>query len=269
MLAKSGDVEIAYTVEGSGEKTVLLIMGLGGRALDWGTEFPGALATGYRVVRIDNRGVGASPRVPGGYELADLARDAVAVLDALGVARAHVMGVSMGGMIAQLLALEHPARVERLVLLSTHYGGHGLEPPHPDAIALFDPGTFLERGKDPVEMFRYTLGVIAAPGFVDENPRALSALLDNVRKQPTHPGAFMAQLQAVLTSDRSERVRSIRHPTLVVHGDSDKLIPAENGRTLAERIPESRFELISGCGHMAMWEKPEELARLVEEFLAE
>jgi pimeloyl-ACP methyl ester carboxylesterase len=267
VLAKSGDVEVSYTVEGQGPETVLLLMGLGGRALDWGTDFPTALASDYRVVRVDNRGVGASPRAAGGYELADLARDAVAVLDVVGAPKAHVIGISMGGMIAQLLAIEHAARVDRLVLLSTNFGGHTVEPPHPEAMALFDPTTFLQRGKDPIEMFRHTLSVIAAPGFVDRDARAVTALLENVRMQPTHPGAFMAQLQAVLMSDRSELVGRIRKPTLVIHGDQDRLIPASNGRALAERIPGAKFELLEGCGHMPMWEKPEELARLVKTFL--
>jgi pimeloyl-ACP methyl ester carboxylesterase len=267
VLAKSGNVDVAYDVEGQGRQTVLLVMGLGGRALDWGVDFPAALAADYRVVRVDNRGVGASPRASGGYELGDLARDAMAVLDAVGAQKAHVVGISMGGMIAQLMALEHASRVDRLVLMSTNFGGPTLEPPHPDAMALFDPTTFLERGKDPVEMFRHTLSVISAPGFVDRDSRAVANLLENVRKQPTHPGAFMAQLQAVLMSDRSELVRQIRQRTLVIHGDEDRLIPPSNGRALAERIPGARFALLEGCGHMPMWEKPRELAALVKDFL--
>jgi 3-oxoadipate enol-lactonase len=268
VLVRSGDVDVAYSVEGSGAKTVLLLMGLGGRALDWGVEFPAALAADYRVVRVDNRGVGASPKAGGGYELSDLARDAVAVLDALGVSQAHVIGISMGGMIAQLLAIEHAARVDRLVLMSTNFGGPTVEPPHPDAMTLFDPATFLTRGKDPSEMFRHTLSIIAAPGFVERDAGAVASLLENVRVQPTHPGAFMAQLQAILMSDRSELVRTIRAPTLVLHGDQDRLIPASNGRALADEIPGARFALIEGCGHMPMWEKPRELSRLVKDFLA-
>jgi len=268
VLAKSGDVDVAYAVEGQGPQTVLLIMGLGGRALDWGVDFPAALAAEYRVVRVDNRGVGASPRAAGGYELSDLARDAVAVLDAVGAPKAHIIGISMGGMIAQLMALEHASRVDRLVLLSTHFGGPTVESPHPEALALFDPSTFLQRGKDPVEMFRHTLSVISAPGFVDRDSRAVASLLESVRLQPTHPGAFMAQLQAVLMSDRSELVRQIRHPTLVIHGNEDRLIPPSNGRALAERIPGARFALLEGCGHMPMWEKPRELSELVKDFLA-
>jgi 3-oxoadipate enol-lactonase len=268
-IARSGDVELAYSVEGSGEETVLLIMGLGGRAADWGTAFPSALAERYRVVRFDNRGVGASPVVPGGYSLSDLARDATAVLDAVGAERAHVVGISMGGMISQLIALEHAARVDRLVLLSTNFGGHDLEPPHPDAMRLFDPREFLSRGRDPEAMMRFSLSVITAPGFVDRSPETLTTLLANVKAEPTPPMSFMAQLQAVLGSDRSELVRGITRPTLVVHGDQDKLIPPANGRQLAERIPGARLVMLEGVGHMPMFEAPERLVPLVRDFLGQ
>lgn len=266
-VCRSGSVEIAYSVEGEGPETVLLIMGLGGRAADWGTPFPTALAARYRVVRVDNRGVGESPRAPGGYELGDLARDAVAVLDALEAERAHVIGISMGGMISQLVAIEHPTRVHRLVLIATHHGGRGLTPPHPDAMALFDPSEFLSVGRDPAAMMRRTLGVIASPGFPERRPEVVLEMMSNARERPTHGSAFMAQLQAILGSDRSDRVREIRQPTLVVHGQDDKLIPPANGRSLAERIPGARLVLMDGVGHMPMLEAPDELSGVVMEFL--
>jgi pimeloyl-ACP methyl ester carboxylesterase len=178
----------------------------------------------------------------------------------------------MGGMIAQLVALEHPERVDRLVLMSTNFGGHGLEPPHPDAMRLFDPSEFLTLGRDPEAMMRFTLNVITAPGFSHRAPAdydvMMTGMLANVRAQPTHPGAFMAQLQAILTSDRSELVRSIRHPTLVLHGAQDKLIPPSNGERLAERIPNSRLVLLDDVGHMPMLEMHERTASEVLSFLA-
>lgn len=264
--ATSGDTRLSYSVEGSGTETVLLIMGLGGRASDWGTAFPGALAAKYRVVRFDNRGVGGSPKVPGGYTLSDLAVDATAVLNAVGAEKAHVIGVSMGGMIAQLVALEHPERVGKLVLLSTNYGGGGLEPPHPDAMRLFDPSEFLSR-RSPEEMMRFTMSVITAAGFVERSPDVESAILANVRAEPTAPVSLVAQVQAIVGSDRSEAVRGIRKPTLVIHGTDDKLVPPSNGRALAERIPGAELVMLEGCGHMPMWEKPEELTRAVLGFL--
>jgi pimeloyl-ACP methyl ester carboxylesterase len=266
-IAQAGSVSLSYSVEGSGPETVLLIMGLGSRAADWGTDFPSALAKRYRVVRFDNRGVGASPRVPGGYDLNDMARDALQVLDAVDAREAHVVGVSMGGMIAQLLAAQHAERVKRLVLLSTHCGGSVVVPPHPDAMRLFDPSSFLDRGSDPVSMMKYTIDVISVPGFMERAPEVVAALLENVRKEPTHPGAFIAQVQAILGSDRSELIKAIAKPTLVVHGTEDKLIPSANGEMIATRIPGAKLVLFEKCGHMLMWEKPQELARLVSDFL--
>lgn len=265
--AKSGDVELAYSIEGDGPETVLLVMGLGGRASDWGTAFSSELAKKYRVVRMDNRGVGASPKAEGGYELSDLARDTTAVLDAVGAAKAHYCGVSMGGMISQLAAIEHPSRVDKLVLLSTHFGGHTIVPPTPQAMRLFDPGEFLALGRDPVKMMRFTIDIITAPGFVESHPEVVTALLENVKKEPTEPRAFLAQVQAIIGSDRSERVREIGAKTLVVHGTEDQLIPAGNGRMLAERIPGAKLAIFEKCGHMPMWEKPADLSREVLSFL--
>jgi 3-oxoadipate enol-lactonase len=265
--ARSGDVSLSYSVEGDGPETVLLVMGLGSRAADWGTDFPAALAKRFRVVRFDNRGVGASPKVPGGYELRDMARDATVVLDAVGAKAAHVVGVSMGGMIAQVLAAEHADRVQRLVLLSTHMGGPEVVPPHPDAMRLFDPTAFTHRGRDPVAMMKFTIDVISAAGFMERSPAVVAALLENVAREPTSPSAFIAQVQAILGSDRSDLVRSIQKPTLVVHGTEDKLIPSANGEALAARIPGAKLVLFEKCGHMLMWETPGDLARLVLDFL--
>ena len=267
-IARSAGAELAYSVEGSGPETVLLVMGLGARAADWGTRFPASLAEHYRVVQFDNRGVGRSSRAPAGYSLSDLAADAVAVLDAVGAARAHVVGISMGGMIAQLVALEHPARVARLVLISTHAGGLGVERSHPDAAALFDPARLLAGSRDSEAMMRHAIGVITAPGFAARSPEIVDELVANARRAPTHPAVFFAQFQAILASDRSERVRAITMPTLVVHGIEDKLIPASNGRQLADRIPGARLVLLESCGHMPMHERPEALATCVLEFLA-
>jgi 3-oxoadipate enol-lactonase len=267
-LARSGSVEVAYTAEGSGPETVLLIMGLAGRAADWGTLFPSALAERYRVVRMDNRGIGGSPRVDGGYTLSDMAADAIAVLDDTGAARAHIVGYSMGGMISQLIATEHAERVDRLVLLSTHFGGRDTDPPTASAQRLFDPQEFISRGKDAEVLMRFTLEMLTARGFADRAPEALAMMVANVRAEPTRTAAFMSQVQAILASDRSELVRTIQKPTLVIHGKEDELIPVSNGRELAHRIPGARLSILEGTGHMPMLECPDKLADLVLEFFA-
>jgi 3-oxoadipate enol-lactonase len=265
---RSRGEEIAYSVEGDGEETVLLITGLGWRSADWGTELPARLARRHRVVRFDNRGTGGSSVSSSGFTLEDMAADAVAVLDAVGAHTAHVAGISMGGMITQLLALDHADRVSRVVLIATHFGGKEIEPPTEAAMRLFDPAEFVARGRDPVQMMRYQLEVICAPGFVERDPEAIELLLENVRRQPTRPNGFLGQLQAILGSDRSARVGGIRAPALVIHGNDDPLIRPSNGVKLAERIPNAQLALLEACGHAVPLEQPEATARLMLDFFS-
>jgi pimeloyl-ACP methyl ester carboxylesterase len=263
-IARSGEIELSYSVSGSGQSTVLLVMGLGGRAADWGTAFPEILERRHRVVRFDNRGTGASSKPKAHWSLDDMARDAVSVLDAVGAERAHVVGISMGGMISQLLALDHAARVERLVLMSTHPGGPNVVYPSAEVAGVFstDPGT-------PVDvMMRRAMRLISAPGFADAHPEVIDELVRLAVLQPTPWRAFMAQLQAIIESDRSSRLSSVTAPTLIVHGDCDPLIPYPNGEALAKLIPASTFVTLEGCGHLPMWEAVDELGRVVSEFLS-
>lgn len=268
-VARSGKQDIAYAVEGSGDRTVLLITGLGWRSADWGRTFPGRLAERYRVVRMDNRGTGRSPVSSDPFSLEDMAADAVAVLDAVEAETASVVGISMGGMITQLLLLDHAPRVERAVLMATHFGGAGIVPPTRDALRLFDPMEFIARGRDPVAMMRYQLEVICSPTALAERPEILELMLENARAEPTPPNAFLGQVQAILGSERGHRLGDVERPTLVVHGEEDPLIPPENGRMLAERIPGARLAMLADCGHAPPLEAPERSAELVLEFLGE
>lgn len=267
-IARSRNVELAYTVEGTGSQTILLLIGLGGRASDWGTTLPRALSERYRVVRVDHRGAGLSPPAPGGYTLRDMARDATAVLDAVGAERAHVVGYSMGGMIAQLMATEHPERVERLVLLSTHFGGRDAVPPTPKALKLFDPKQLLLRAFSAKRMVRFTIDTLFGGGSHTRVAEALEVMLANVQATPTSPVTFKAQMDAIIASDLGHKVSEIKQTTLVIHGTDDPLVPFGNGELLHARLPASRFEILDGVGHMPMLECPEKLSELILGFLA-
>lgn len=262
-IAHSKDIELNYRVIGRGEKTVLLIMGLGGQSADWGVAFPERLAERFRVVLFDNRGTGMSSKPRSQWNLEDMAQDALSVLDAVGAERAHIVGISMGGMIAQLIALDHAARLERLVLMSTNFGGYELVPPTLDVGAVFSPAP----GTPVDQVVRTSMSAIAAPGFAERHPEAIEELVRIAVANPTPRRAFVAQLQAILSDDRSRRVSAIRAPTLVVHGDLDPLIPYLNGVALAEQIPGARLVTLHGCGHLPMWEAPDALTRAVLEFL--
>ena len=262
-IARVGDVNLAYYVDGSGPP-ILLIMGLGGRGTDWNPGFIAAMAPQFETIRFDNRGTGKSDRPEETYSLDGMADEAVGILDAVGRERAHVVGVSMGGMIAQLVALRHPERVDRLVLLSTHCGGPAITPPTPAAMAVL----MGDRSRPPAELVRESMTTITGPGFAARHPEAIDAIVANALAQPTPPATFVRQMQAIMTSDRSARIADIRAPTLVVHGADDPLVPYPNGEVLARGIPGARLVTLPGCGHMPMWERPSEVVRAISSFFA-
>ncbi len=262
-VVRRGDIDLAYSELGEGPSTLLLVMGLGGNSGDWGEPFPRALARLHRVIMIDNRGTGRSTRQRAPFSLHDLASDAMAVLDALSVERAHVLGISMGGVIAQLLALDHAARVDRLVLLSTFAGTVAFAPPPPEAMTFMMPTP----GMSPAEIVRARVRAISAKGFAEREPDRIEALVALALAQPTPLSIYGMQVQALLSVDVSARLAQITARTLVVHGDADPLVPFANGRELAARIPGASLEVLTGCGHLAPWEMPEALSDAVVAFL--
>jgi pimeloyl-ACP methyl ester carboxylesterase len=261
--ARVGSVNLAYYVDGSGPP-VLCIMGLGGRGTDWNPAFITAMAPRFEMIRFDNRGTGKSDCPEETYSLDVMADEAIGILDVLGRARAHVVGVSMGGMIAQLVALRHPERVERLVLIATHAGGHSVIPPTPPAMAAL----MGDRTRPPADMVRDAMTTITGPGFATRHPEAIDAIVANAVAQPTPPASFARQMQAIMASDRTTRVGGIRAPALVVHGADDPLVPYPNGELLAREIPGARLVTLPGCGHMPMWECPDALVRELSTFFA-
>lgn len=256
---------LAFTVEGPEDAPpILLLMGLGGSAAEWGDEFLDRLRKGHRVIRMDNRGVGGSTNAAKVFNMSDMASDARAVLDALQLGAVHVLGYSMGGMIAQQLAIESPERVARLVLLSTHFGGAGVVPMLPRAQAVFEPQP---PGSTREQYLQKLFVHLCAPGFGEQNLSSIQDFVVTRLRNPLPILTYSNQLDALLASDRSEGVAGLSMPTLVVHGDLDPLLPLANGQNLASRIPGSEFCELRGCGHLPTWESPQEVAEAVLGFL--
>ncbi|MBL8309285.1 MAG: alpha/beta hydrolase [Burkholderiales bacterium] len=250
--------------------TVLLVMGLGMQLIAWPDVLVRALTgAGYRVIRFDNRDIGLSQktnaRVPNlalltiryrlgmtthaDYTLRDMVEDARGVLDALGVARCHVVGASMGGMIAQGLAASHPDRVRSLTSIMSTTGARRLPKATPRASMAFIARPRSHRRDDVIEHFARFLAVIGSPRF----PTPLSELRERVGTaydRCYEPRGTSKQLAAIIASgDRSAEVRSITVPTLVIHGADDPLVPLENGEDTARKIRGARLEVIPGMGH--------------------
>lgn len=282
-VARTNGVELAYEILGDpAAPPLLLIMGLGAQLIDWPQEFCDLLAgQGLRVVRFDNRDAGLSTQlddlgvpdfaglmagdrssVP--YLLADLAADTAGLLDALGIPRAHVVGASMGGMVAQQLAVDRPDRVASLCSIMSTTGDRTVGRSTPEAAALL--------GRPPVSSREEVLAaavagsrVIGSPGFPaaeEELLRRAAAKYDRAYR----PLGTLRQYAAVIASpDRTPGLRQVKVPTLVVHGEDDPLVDVSGGRATAAAIPDARLLTVPGMGH----DLPRELWPRITEAIVE
>ena len=264
-------LDIAYQTFGrQGDRPLLLIMGLGAQMILWDEELCEQLAErGHYVIRFDNRDVGLSSKCDAGgipdvmaavgasmagqkiaapYKLSDMAADAAGLLDALGVAKAHIVGASMGGMIAQTVAIEHPHRVLTLTSIMSTTGNPDLPPATPEAMsALLMPPPADREGNiaRSVEVFR----TIGSPGFPFEEERIRDRAARSYDRC-YHPAGAVRQMVAILASgSRKEALREVKQPALVIHGVDDPLVPLAGGIDTAETIPGATLLKIGGMGH--------------------
>ncbi|MBV9406458.1 MAG: alpha/beta fold hydrolase [Acidobacteriaceae bacterium] len=258
--AVNGNTRLYWEAHGSGP-AVLLIMGLSFTHEMWYRVLP-HLQGRYRAIVFDNRGMGRSDCPRGPYSIRQMAADAVEVLNAAGLRKAHTIGASMGGMIAQELALTYPERVESLVLGCTTYSGLlGKWPefrrgPH---WGRWSRATRLERERSLRELL-----------YASETPleRIEEDWAVRCRCAWSYKG-FLNQFAGILMWNAYRRLPRIQAPTLVLHGEEDHLVPAENGRVIASRIPGARFVLLPKAGHILITDQPELSTKLLLEFLAE
>lgn len=244
---------------------LLLIMGLGAQMTTWEDEFCAQLADrGFHVIRFDNRDVGLSTWMEdagdpdmasafsgnpqAAYELDDLAADAAGLLESLDIPAAHIVGASMGGFIAQLVAINHPEKVLSLTSIMSGPGGTDAVPPKPEGAAILvvsPPETREERVEQAMSFRRVLLG--PADPFDEAHERARATR--SVDRAYYPPGVGRQLLAILAAKSRMERLRQVRVPTLVVHGVDDVLVPVENGRLVAEAVPGARLIEIDGMGH--------------------
>ena len=262
-MAQVGDINIYYESHGDGEP-LLLIMGYGQYSAHWAALIP-YLSEGYRVISFDNRGTGRSDKPDIAYTIRMMADDAKGLLDAIGVDSAHVFGVSMGGMIAQELALNHPNKLRSLILGCTNCGGTKMIMPTPEALAfLFSP----EMAKLPVEeRARETAPWLWTQEFIAKHPEAVELYVAVTSKYPTPTHGFARQAQGIMAHDTYERLPQIAVPTLVIAGSADRLIPAENSRILASRIPNAELAILENAGHGFVTDAGAESTRIILDFL--
>ena len=262
--ADNAGVRIAWEQRGLDEGTpVVLVHGLGyGR---WGWEpVVDDLAGRFPVVLMDNRGIGASDVPPGPYTAEQMAGDVVAVLDALGADRVHLVGASLGGMIAQHVALLRPEQVDRLVLVCTMPGGELARPMPAVTVQLLQRMPTMEPAEALQAAVDNALGDVAGP--------ARAALVDRVVAHrlaaPQDPAGWQAQAHAGTTHDLGGAVGDIACPTLVLHGDRDRVVDPGNAEVLGRLLPDATVHMVPGGGHLWFWEDPDRFVREVGDFLA-
>jgi len=258
---KVGDINMYYAIHGEGEPLVL-IPGLMGNTDFFFREIP-VFSRDYRVIAFDNRGAGQTdaPDVP--YYPDMFVNDLAGLLDAIGIKSAHICGGSMGGMIAQGLVLKYPEKVISLILQCTSCGGQPSTPTDPTTMQRLADAAAL----NPELRAKGTLRSCVAWEFAEKNPEIIQEYIAHMIKHPAPPQGGLRQLQAGLRGESYyERLPDIKVPTLIIHGESDQLIPVENARILASRIPNSELLIFKNTGHMLL-ESQDEIFRIMLDFL--
>jgi 3-oxoadipate enol-lactonase len=248
---------------GAGEP-LLLIQGMGANVAHWGEPFLAELERDFELILYDHRGVGQSGPIVGDLTTADLAADALALLGALQVERAHVLGFSMGGMVAQELALSAPERVATLTLASTSAGGTQSKPTSGDVVQALTAAVL---SGDRERVLKTGFGIVFSSTFAADAAN-YPPFAEAARIHPASIHTLMDQQAAIVAHDTYGRLRGLQVPTLVVHGTEDQLLSHVNGDLVASMIPGARLELLDGIGHLVFWEQPGRVAELVREHVA-
>ncbi len=259
---KVNDINMYYEIHGEGFPLVL-IMGLGGNADGWKiTEFLGWISKNFKTIIFDNRGAGRTDKPDIEYSIKMFADDTVGLMDALNIEKAHVLGISMGGMIAQEIVLNYPERVEKLVLGCTHCGGGRYKLPSPEVIEKMS-----KPGMTPEETVQLMISFLFTEDFIKNNPDVIERTREHILKEPTPEFSYQRQLVAVMKFNAGRRLKKVNTPTLSLHGKKDVLVPTENAEVLAKLILGAKTFLLDNAAHAYSYPNPEIVREEVLDFL--
>ena len=263
LRARINGVELAYDLQGAGEPLVLIHGAPGDQSMFAGIA--PAFANQFRVLTFDQRGSGLSEKPDMEFSMALLADDTAALMEHVGFASAHIIGVSMGGMIAQEFTLRHPHKVRSLVLGCTTPGG-------PKAVRIGGEALTTAYSTEPLspeERGRALAEAAFTKGYIAQHPEIIPAMIEARRQRPLDPVALSHRMKAAYAHDAYDRLPHIACPTLVITGKDDVLISWENSRILAERIPGAKLVLLEPAGHVFWLEQPEQSRAAILAFLQE
>lgn len=260
---KIGSQTIYYDEYGSGE-AIILIPGLGGTRLGWIKQLV-PLSKKYRVINLDNRDAGNSGQSTSSYDINDMADDVAGLIENLNLGSAYVVGISMGGFIAQYLALKHPEYIKKMVLVSTSSGGISHIYPKPEIFSLLTHNP----NEDVKTRVRRLQTLITGPGFAGKHPEDIERAVENATQLPMQNEAYLRQLSAAKTHNSigtREHLSEISVPTLVIHGEYDPIMPYPNGQVLATEIPNAKFLSLHDVGHLPHIEVTDIFNKAILEF---
>lgn len=254
-------IQIAYELRGGGTPIVMIHGAQGDQTMFSGMA--AAFANRFQVLTFDQRGSGLSEKPEMDYSIAMLADDTAALMDHVGFAAAHVIGVSMGGTVAQELAIRHPRKVLSVVLGCTTAGG-------PNAVRLSDSGlasAYSTRPMSAEERGRALAEAAFTRGYLDKHPEVVAGMIEARRNRPLDPAALGRRMNAIRDFDAYDRLAQIKSPTLVITGKDDALVPWENSRILADRIAGAQLVILQPAGHCFWLEQPEQSAEAIQNFI--
>ncbi len=252
-------VQLYYEIHGRGPH-LILIEGLGVATWLWEKQVPD-FSNHFTTVVYDNRGAGESDKPPGPYSISMMADDLAALMDSLKIAKAHILGASMGGFIAQDFALRYPHKVDKLVLVCTSAGGPDHVPMSQEALAMF----FYNEGS-PRDIVRKKLALAYSESFM-QNSEMVEHLIDLRLNNPQPPHAYLAQIAAGAAFNLSEQVQNISAPTLILAAENDLLVPVANAHNLVKKISKSQLKIYEGLGHQFFVERPQPFNQDIIDFL--
>ena len=238
-----------------------MINGLGLNLDNWDPRLVNELSRQFRLIAFDNRGAGRTDMSDKEYNIKLFADDTAGLMEALGISKAHVLGLSMGGMVAQELALKYPENVSKLVLCSTHNGGLNVVQPSQKVVKMLATGVSA-MSKD--EWRRIFLPLMFTADFIEKNPDFMEIVTQRFFRHPSSREAYTRQLVAIQDFDAHDRLRRIKVPTLILHGRKDVLVPPENGSILADALPKAKFVYFEKSAHVLAEEMREVLSILTD-----
>ena len=261
---KVNDINIYYETHGKGFPLVM-IMGFSGNLYWWDPSLIEKLARRFRVIIFDNRGSGRTDAPKFDYSMKMFADDTSGLMKALNIQSAHVLGSSMGGAIAQELAINYPERIEKLVLCSTNCGFSKSVLPSPQVLKFMTSGRMGLAADE--EDLKRTFSLMFTEDFIRKNPSFLEQFSERMRNYPITPEGYRGQAIANAKFNTYSRLPSIKVPTLVIHGKKDIILPPENARILAERIPGAKLVIFENHPHAMLYQEIDEVIKVIIEFL--